>query len=31
MKNIQLAVAVPQAEPLTNGESAAILRGVGGV
>lgn len=31
MKNIQLAVAVPQAEPLTNGENAAILRGVGGV
>lgn len=31
MKNIQPAIAVPQAEPLTNEETAAVLGGVGGV
>lgn len=31
IKNIQLAMAIPQAEPLTNEENAAILGGVGGV
>lgn len=31
IKNIQLAMAIPQAEPLTNEETAAILGGVGGV
>lgn len=31
MKNIQLAIAIPQAEPLTNEGTAAILGAVGGV